>query len=98
MEHTEGKLQITAYEDGWLGGETLDGQLIFKLALDNEANALRLVKCWNSHDDLVKQRDDLLEACRYIISEDSAGNFCHKVWKNAVYNAKKAIKRAGRKG
>jgi len=56
-EHTKGVLNIMAYEGGWTGlgirDKALGDQLLFKLALNNEANAHRLVKCWNCHDDLV---------------------------------------------
>jgi len=52
MEHTRGKLKITAIAGGWTGLE-IEGQLLFKLAYNNEANAIHAVKCWNSHDDLL---------------------------------------------
>ena len=31
---------------------------------DDRANAERIAECWNAHDDLIKQRDALLGACK----------------------------------
>ncbi len=57
-EHTKGELQITdtnKHGDYYIGNK--DGYLAIVTPWINqsaEANAHRLVKCWNSHDDLLK--------------------------------------------
>jgi len=61
MEHIEGKMEITGYAKGWDIIVKLDGVLLFKVALNNEAHAKRLVKCWESHDELLAASKVALE-------------------------------------
>ena len=42
-----------------------DGPL--KITPEVEANAKRIIHCVNNFDDVTKQRDDLLEACKNIV-------------------------------
>ncbi len=65
IEYTKGKLEVTAYDGGWTGIKVEDGELLFKLSLNNEANAERLVKVWNEYDELV-------EALEVIVSWSKA--------------------------
>ncbi len=57
MSHTEGELKHVGIEGGWDGLEC-NGELLFKLVLNNTANATHAVLCWNSYD-------ALLAACEY---------------------------------
>jgi hypothetical protein len=63
MSHTEGKL----YAPGEYGA-TLNGVAVFRADMPSmkgsraEANAQRLVKCWNEHDDLVRDNTRLYES------------------------------------
>lgn len=69
MSHTEGKL--TTPPSGW-NAHSEKGQLVFTCWNSpfappvDIANARRLVTCWNEHDDLVKERDELLTALRAV--------------------------------
>lgn len=75
MEYTKGRLKIL---DGTILVIGDEGQTIATLfwvdmptklqigPLEAIANAGRLCLCWNEHDDLVKQRDGLLEACKAV--------------------------------
>jgi hypothetical protein len=59
MSHTEGKLRT---DRGLLFDElgmTIGSTLLFSKT--GEADAQRLVTCWNEHDDLVKELRDLVE-------------------------------------
>ena len=73
MEHTKGKVKVGTSMDSTdilvLSGEHQDAiantGVVFFHDIDlreREANAKRIVKCWNSHD-------DLLEACKLTCKE-----------------------------
>ena len=82
-EHTKGKITV----DGWNGragvciwddklNHILTAEIPYPLGKEQQsANAARVKLCWNSHDTLTKQRDDLLAACKiglaYIHAEIS---------------------------
>ena len=63
MERTKGKVKVSAYEGGWTGVRAEKGELLFKLALNNEDNAGHLVHCWNAfeEDGIVSKLMGLLE-------------------------------------
>ncbi|MHC4397754.1 MAG: hypothetical protein ACYS1A_19085 [Planctomycetota bacterium] len=68
-EHTKGKLR---FEGRYIYSSTRKFQIcevpssgILQTSLDN-ANAERLVLCWNNYDKTAQQRDELLAACEKI--------------------------------
>lgn len=67
MSHTQGKLRVGSCHRLY----TKDGRELAvvtkadpKLRSACDANASRLAHCWNQHDELVAQRDALMDACR----------------------------------
>jgi transcriptional regulator GlxA family with amidase domain len=79
MDHTEGKLEYAHRQraDGMYWTELFDAKGVTVASAawypiktetgtttNREANARRLVACWNEHDDLVKERDKLVKALR----------------------------------
>ncbi len=74
MEHTKGKLEVKGIADkrGQCDRYVLGTNkmaLVMKIVSNTQANAHRLVLCWNEHDKLIQQRDDLLEALEGLIKD-----------------------------
>lgn len=72
MKHTEGKLRA---KDKVLISESGDGIAVAEYSINisdktDLANAQRLVTCWNEHDDLVKERDELVAVIRRVCRLD----------------------------
>ncbi len=70
MEHSNGKLVVSTYEGGWDCLRDEQGDIIFKLALNNPANAERLMACWNACDgieDPEKTIKGLVEVLTYAV-------------------------------
>ena len=71
MEHTKGECRIGKYTHRAriynVGGcERLIADCSNRPPDEARANARRLALCWNSHDKLIKQRDELKEALQSI--------------------------------
>lgn len=52
-------LGVTVHSSDWSGKEIPNAK----------ENAARMVLCWDEHDTLVSQRDELLEACQKFIAK-----------------------------
>lgn len=83
MSHYGGKLKV---HPEW-AGVTEEGKQVFSCWFStfgvptDMANARRLVQCWNEHDDLEKERDELVKALRFIDDKLKANYlpiFCEK--------------------
>jgi hypothetical protein len=78
MSHTEGKIYIDPTFPCFLHDEEgfhfADLHAANNSPEVNEANALRMERCWNEHDDLVKERDELVRVLRdFFLNGYSAG-------------------------
>ncbi|MDY0096407.1 MAG: hypothetical protein RBT80_27235 [Candidatus Vecturithrix sp.] len=63
MSHTAGKLTINGK---WIRSESGHEVAYFGLPDMDEADARRLVACWNEHDDLVAERDRYKKRCQEL--------------------------------
>ena len=82
-KHTQGELELLYPKIRAKGGGTKFIAQVFvidnyepvsfapKKDVEAEANAERLVKCWNEYDTLVKERELLIEALDEIINDNS---------------------------
>lgn len=76
MEYTKGEIeysQLTSNAIDLISKET--GETIAQVISDDDelgateiATACRIETCWNSHDTLKKQRDELLKACEALVN------------------------------
>lgn len=100
-EHTKGKLKIMPYtrRDGdnirWIKDEG-NKAICQTFKPRAEANAYHLVLCWNTHDTLTKQRNDLLAVCEKVINwetgvEQKTGRAPIIPWSEIVEIAKAAL-------
>ena len=98
-EHTKGELTYSlaaeTHEPATLyvvqDGEDIDiadFEKWGKGAVEQKANAKRLALCWNTHDTLTQQRDDLLAVCESFV-EDFAPNMTESERKAFPHCAKK---------
>ena len=67
--HTPGKIKVGSEATGTI--LSASGSCIAICYSDVEAtnDAARIVRCWNHHDDLLKQRDALKAACERYMRE-----------------------------
>ena len=110
--YTKGKWTIEKELNAYhIKGESgIDIATVFECKKQAErANAERICFCVNSHDELVKQRDELLEACRdallirskmYAVQYHSGSSFDFKIYllevdlENEVIEIDKRIREA----
>lgn len=68
-QHTQGELHRNGPTiSGADGGMVATCFTYVRPAQEVEANAARLVLCWNEHDKVVAQRDELVEAAKSALS------------------------------
>jgi len=73
--------------------EGLLGGIIISLPFEKKEIADLICRCFNAHDILVKQRDDLLAACRNLLIFSGCDSTCSDR-KEAEKQAKAAITKA----
>ena len=74
---------------------TCGGDSVSRPSSEQKANAERICHCVNNFDELEKQRDELLEACKYAVTSlkrQEVGIINHE----AIENLKRAITNAER--
>lgn len=113
MSHTQGKLRVGTpgvddmvfCENGYAVACCGTAGILKNRGGDQcRANAARLAHCWNQHDELVAQRDALVEACLeaenamsgpYAHNDDPASPTHDPVMANARKLLRAAIAKAG---
>jgi hypothetical protein len=92
MKHTEGKLLVLdcrevgedciSISNGRVVIARIKNEVTGKQIDDEDlANAQRLVACWNEHDDLVKERDELVSMLREFFEKGYSPSRSEKIKK-----------------
>lgn len=99
-KHTPGRMgrnirPITKYPRLYCGRNTHVAQIVTDLGMpeaEAEANADRMVLCWNEYDNLCQQRDELAAALKDLLFNCVHGNGA-AAWEDSKEKARAALSR-----